>query len=185
MRHAVIAGIIFVLGFPLHAAAQDAPEDPAAAISPLLKEGDASYLKGDYEAARQSFLKAWEFAQQTPNDNPVRYDVCKRPTTVRAAAGEFADADNWLQQAVTWRENILGQKEAGIPDDLLISVNLCRGMKDFDRALYILLRVRSLHTAVFTMNSTKVADDFSRTAQIYVDQKKPEPAINSLNTALE
>jgi tetratricopeptide (TPR) repeat protein len=184
MHLGLIAALIFVLGFSLCAAAQDVPPDPAVAIPPLLKEGDAAYLKGDYEAARQSFLKAWEFAQHTPNDNPVRYDVCKRLTNVRAAAGEFADADNWLQQAVTWRENILGQKDAGIPDDLLISVNLCRGMKDFDRALYILLRVRSLHTAAFTMNSTQVADDFSRTAQIYLDLKKAEPAIQSLNTAL-
>ena len=209
MRPGLIAGIVLVIGFSNRAAAQVAPQvappvsppvppqissqdappvappDPAAAIPPLLKEGDAWYLKGDYEAARQSFLKAWEFAQQTLRDNRVRYDVCKRLTNVRAAAGEFADADNWLQQAVTWRENILGPRDAEIPDDLVISVNLCRGMKDFDRALYILDRVRSLHTAAFTMNSTQVADDFSRTAQIYLDQKKPEPAINSLNTALD
>src|ERR1700681_28636 len=117
-----IAGIVFVVGFSLPAAAQGAAQvaalpDPASAIPPLLKEGDASYLKGDYEAARQSFLKAWELAQQTPNDNPVRYDVCKRLTNVRAAAGEFAEADEWLQRAVTWRENILGTQDAGIPDD--------------------------------------------------------------------
>src|SRR5450432_2361519 len=160
MRPGCIAGFILVVGFWLRAVAQqDALQDAAAVILPLLKEGDAQYLKGDYEAARQAFLKAWEFAQQTLNDNPIRYDVCIRLTNVRAAAGEFADADNWLQQAVTWRENTLGQKDAGIPDDLLISVNLCRGMKDFDRAMYILERVRSLHTAAFTTNSTQVADD--------------------------
>jgi tetratricopeptide (TPR) repeat protein len=186
MRPGCIAGFILVVGFWLRAVAQqDALQDAAAVILPLLKEGDAEYLKGDYEAARQAFLKAWEFAQQTLNDNPIRYDVCKRLTNVRAAAGEFADADNWLQQAVTWRENTLGQKDAGIPDDLLISVNLCRGMKDFDRAMYILERVRSLHTAAFTTNSTQVADDFSRIAQIFLDQNKPEPAINSLHTAVE
>ena len=182
-----IAGIIFVLGITTCTAMQQdtISQDPAAAIPPLLKEGDALYLKGDYEAARQLFLKAWDLAQQTPNDNSVRYDVCKRLTNVRGAAGEFADADEWLQRAVTWRENILGQKDPGIPDDLLISVNLSRGMKDFDRAQLILARVRSLHMAAFTMNSTQVADDFSRIAQVYLEQKKPEPAINSLNTALE
>jgi tetratricopeptide (TPR) repeat protein len=179
----ILTGLVLLFSFD--AVAQDAQPDPAAAIPPLLKEGDAFYLKGDYEAARQSFTKAWDLAQQTPNDNPVRYDICKRLTSVRAAAGEFADADNWLQQAVTWRENILGQTDAGIPDDLIVSVNLCRGMKDFDRALYIIQRVRTLHVAAFTMNSTPVADDFSRAAQIYLEQKKPESAINSLNAAVE
>ena len=44
--------------------------------------------RGDYDAARESFTKAWDIAQQTttPND-PVRYDVLKRLTSVRAAAG--------------------------------------------------------------------------------------------------
>lgn len=185
MHSGFLAGILVILGIPLRAIAQDAPQDPAAAIPPLLKEGDASYLKGEYEAARESFLNAWKLAQQTSKDNPVRYDVCKRLTNVRAAAGEFADADNWLQQAITWRENILGQQDAGIPDDLLISVSLCRSVKDFDRAQYILQRVRSLHTAAFTINSTQVADDFSRIAQIYIDQKNPEFAIQTLNRALE
>ena len=91
-----------------------------------MKEGDAAYLKGDYEAARQSFTHAWELAQETPPENPVRYDILRRLTSVRAAAGEFADADTWLQQAVTWRENTFGQKDLKIADDLLITVNLCR-----------------------------------------------------------
>jgi len=184
MRRQIVL-FLFALGLSLRAAAQDAPPDPAAAIPPLLTEGDALYLKGDYEAARQSFLKAWDFAQQTARDNPLRYDVCKRLTNVRAAAGEFADADTWLQLAVTWRENILGQNDPAIPDDLLISANLCRGMKDFDRALYILLRVRTLHTAAFTANSIQVADDLSRMGQIYIDLKNPDAAIGALNAALE
>src|SRR5205085_531330 len=83
---------------------------------------------------RQSFTKAWELARQTPPENPVRYDVCKRLASIRAAAGEFADAVNWLLQAISWRESILGPKDPAIPDDLLIYVNLCRRMKDYDQA---------------------------------------------------
>ena len=37
-------------------------------IPPLMEAGNAAYLKGDYETARQSFLKAWDAAQQTPGD---------------------------------------------------------------------------------------------------------------------
>src|SRR5262249_6956046 len=75
----------------------------------LLKAGDTAYLKGDYEAARTLFNGAWETAQQTPADSPVRYDILKRLTNVRAAVGEFADADQWLQQAIAWREAVRGK----------------------------------------------------------------------------
>jgi tetratricopeptide (TPR) repeat protein len=157
---------------------------PQSQIPQFMKEGDAAYLKGDYEAARQSFTRAWELAQETAPENPVRYDILKRLTSVRAAAGEFADADTWLQQAITWRENSLGQKDAKITDDLLISVNLCRGMKDLDRALLILRRVQAMHVDLYTFNSPQVADDFSRAARLYGEQKKLEEAINALNAAI-
>jgi tetratricopeptide (TPR) repeat protein len=167
------------------AAQETVPDDPAKAIAGLIKDGNAAYLKGDYEAARQAFLNAWEQAQKTAKDDPLRYDVLKRLTSVRAAAGEFADADNWLQQAITWRENTLGQRDPKIPDDLLISVGLCRGMKDFDRAMFILRRVQTLHMAIYGPDSSMVADDLHRIAQVYMEQKMPEPAIGSLKQALE
>src|SRR3954453_1460023 len=115
-------------------------------IPPLIAAGSASHVKGDYEAARQSFLQAWELAQQTPPADPIRYDILKRLTSVRAAAGEFADADTWLQMAINWRETTLGPSDPKIPDDLLVSVSLARGMKNFDRALFILQRVMFLHS---------------------------------------
>jgi tetratricopeptide (TPR) repeat protein len=166
------------------AASLTAQEDPAPTIPQLTKDGDAAYLKGDYDAASQTFTRAWELAQATPKDDPLRYDILKRLTSVRAAAGEFADADNWLQQAITWRENTLGQKDHKIADDLLISVGLCRGMKDFDRALVILRRVQSLHVEAYTLDSPMVADDFSRMGNIYAEQKKIDSAINAIAAAL-
>ena len=161
-----------------------AQDEVAPTIPQLTKDGDALYLKGDYETARQTFARAWELAQQTAKDNPERYAILKRLTSVRAAAGEFADADNWLQQAITWRENTLGQKDHGIPDDLLISVGLCRGMKDFDRALVILRRVQSLHVDFYTPDSPMVADDFSRIGGVYAEQKKIHEAVSAIDAAL-
>jgi tetratricopeptide (TPR) repeat protein len=154
---------------------QDTPPDP---IPPLLKEGDAAYLKGDYPAAFDAFSKGWEAAQQTPNDNPVRYDILKRIAGVRAAAGEFADADSWLQQAITWRENILGPKDPKIADDLLLSVGYCRALKDFERAMIIMRKVRLMHMTLYGVETAAVADDMTRMAQIYMEQKKPEEAIS-------
>lgn len=153
-------------------------------IPQLTKDGDALYLKGDYEGAQQMFLRAWELAQQTPKDDKVRYDVLKRLTSVRAAAGEFADADAWLQQAITWRENSLGQRDPKIADDLLISVGLCRGLKEFDRALVILRRIQGFHVEAYTFDSPQVADDFTRMGSVYAEQKKVENAIGSINAAV-
>jgi tetratricopeptide (TPR) repeat protein len=161
-----------------------AQDEVVPTIPQLTKDGDAAYLKGDYETARQTFTRAWELAQQTPKDNPERYAILKRLTSVRAAAGEFADADNWLQQAITWRENTRGQNDHGIPDDLLISVGLCRGMKDFDRALVILRRVQSLHVEAYTADSPMVADDFSRIGGVYAEQKQIHDAVSAIDAAL-
>src|SRR6185312_6802798 len=143
----------------------------------LIKHGDAAYLKGDYEAARASFSKAWEAVQQTPRENPARYDVLKRLTNVRAAVGEFADADQWLQQALTWRETVLGKEDPKIADDLLLSAGFYRNLKDYDRALLIMRRVQDLHAGIYGTSSPLYADDFSRMAGIYADQKELQEAI--------
>jgi tetratricopeptide (TPR) repeat protein len=127
-----------------------------AAQDDLIKDGNTAYLRGDYEAARIAFTRAWELMQQTPKDDPQRYEILKRLTSVRAAAGEFADADLWLQQAITWREQILGVRDPKIADDLLISVGLYRGLKDFDRALAILQRVRVMHSQEYTAASVQL-----------------------------
>ena len=175
--------VLYVCG--LLAAQETVPDDPAKVIAARIAEGDSAYLTGDYEAARQSFLAAWDVAQNTPKEEPLRYNVLKKIVAVRGAASEFADADNWLQQAITWRENTFGQRDPKIADDLLISVGFCRGLKDYDRAMYILHRVQTLHTAIYGFESSMVADDFHRLAQIYMEQKKPEPAIVSLRSALD
>jgi tetratricopeptide (TPR) repeat protein len=175
-----IASLACLFLLPAALSAQDAPPDLAA----LQQTANTAYMHGDYEAARQSYVKAWELAQQTPNNDPVRYDILKRLTSVRLAAGEFADADNYLQMAVNWRETVLGQSDPKIPDDLLISVGLCRAMKDYDRARAILGRVMGLHTVMYGGQSTAVADDFSRMAHIYMEQKNLQSAIGSYNSAL-
>ena len=150
-----------------------------------IKDGNAAYLKGDYEAARIAFTSAWEAAQQTPRDNPQRYEILKRLTSVRAAAGEFAEADTWLQLAITWREQILGLRDPKIADDLLISVGLYRGLKDFERALAILQRVRTTYSQEYGPASVQVADVWSRIAQVDGELKKVEDAITALNAALK
>ncbi len=154
-------------------------------IPSLVESGYASYLRGDYESARQSLLKVWDLAQHTSPDDPVRYDILKRLTSVRAAAGEFADADNYLQMAITWRENRFGRNDPTLAGDFLISVGLCRGMKNYDRAQAVLSHVMTLHENVYGPESAAIADDYSRKAQIFLDQKDLPSAVGWLSRALE
>jgi len=137
-------------------------------------------LRGRPSGLRQRL----DLAQQTPRDNPVRYDILKRLTSVRAAAGEFADADNWLQQASPGARtrSAEGPQDRRRPADLRGPV---RGMKDFDRAQVILRRVLSLHVEFYTYLSAMVADDFSRMGSVYAEQENLDAAINSIDAALD
>ncbi|HTX38719.1 MAG TPA: tetratricopeptide repeat protein [Bryobacteraceae bacterium] len=173
------------------AAAQDTVPPAAPAIPPpppdipaLMRSGDAKYLKGDYDGARQDFLDAWNLAQAAPPEDPARYDVLKKLTSVRAAAGEFEDANNYLQMAIQWRESTLGKDDPKIADDLLESVTLLRGLKDYGHALTVMSQVMAMHMKESKFLSVVVADDFSRFAQIQMEYQKPEDATGSLQTAL-
>jgi len=190
------AHMLRIVGIALLAAlgclAQD--EKPAPTIAELEATAQSVYMHGDYEAAHQALLQAWDQAQQLPREDPVRYDVLKRLTTERSAVGEYADADNFLQLAISWREQNLGPDDPKIPDDVLISVGYARSQKDYDRALLIMNRVLRLHTDASrrsgvapkeALNSIPVADDFSRIAQIQMELKKPDAAMDSLNIALD
>jgi tetratricopeptide (TPR) repeat protein len=165
------------------ALAQDAPPPT---IPSLVETANAAYLKGDYESALQSFLKAWDLAQATPREDPIRYDLLKRLTRIRSAAGDFQDADNYLQMAINWRETINGQNDVKIIDDLLMSVQFSRGMKNFDRALAILTRVMLMHRTLMGGTETALfADDLSRVAQVQMEKKAIPSAIAALNNAIE
>jgi tetratricopeptide (TPR) repeat protein len=159
-------------------------EDQAAEILRLTGAGETAYLRGDYETARPAYEKAWDLAQQSAPENPVRYDVLKRLTAINAATGKYPEAENYLQQAITWRENQFGSTDSKFIDDLIEVSTLCRRMKDYERALVVLDRVWSLHQRSVGANRMPLADDMTRRAQIYLDQKKPQDAADALLTGL-
>lgn len=161
-----------------------AAQEPATGFQFLLDSGDASYMHGDYDAARQSFEAAWELAHSAAASDPTRYDILKRLTRVSAASGDLTSADRYLQQAISWRESTFGPDDPKLPADLLAAVGICRGLKDFDRAISLLRRALALDNAATGPDSKAVADDYSRMAQIYMDQKLADSAVGPLNLAL-
>jgi len=164
--------------------AASAQEQPAPDAPSLIRAADVSYLRGDYEAAQQSLAAAWDLLRQTPAENPARYDVLKRLTSVRAAAGELADAARYLQLAIDWRKSAFGPDDPKIADDLLVFVALYRGSKQFDQAFALFPNIIGAHVRANGYDSAPVADDYSRMAQILMDQKQPENAAAALDVAL-
>jgi tetratricopeptide (TPR) repeat protein len=146
-----------------------------AQVAPLLKQGDSAFRDGDYAAARRSFEKALKIA-----DSAARYDVLKRLTSACAAAGQFADAEGYLDQAIEWRESFLGASDPKITDDLLLSITLELRTKEFERALATAQRIHDMHIAAYTAESIPVADDLLRIGQIYLLEKKPNDAVRAL-----
>jgi tetratricopeptide (TPR) repeat protein len=136
-RTAVLSLTVLACLARLRAQQPPAPDAPA-----LIRTADASYLRGDYEAARQSLAAAWDLLQQTPPENPK------------------------------------------IADDLLVSVSLCRGAKQFDQAFKLFPSILGTHGRAYGFDSPQVAEDYSRMAQVLMDQKKPEDAAAILDVAM-
>jgi tetratricopeptide (TPR) repeat protein len=161
-----------------------AAQEPETGIQSLLDSGDASYMHGDYVAARESFEAARVIADRAAPTDQVHYDVLKRLARVSAASGHLALADRYLQEAISWRETTFGPDDPKLPADLLEAFAICRNLKDFDRAMLLLRRVLALDIAAAGPDSKPVADDYSRMAQLYMDQKMADSAVGPLNLAL-
>ncbi|MGA2115339.1 MAG: tetratricopeptide repeat protein [Bryobacteraceae bacterium] len=161
---------------------QEKPADPQS----LLNDARASYMHGDYPAARATLAQAWKLAQaQLPEDSPARYDVLKRLALANAATGGFNDADMYLQLAIWWREKVNGAADPRIADDLTQEASYCRAMKDFDRGLALLERAVEMHRAAAGgVDDVAVANDYSRMAEIDTDRHRPVDAVGALNMAI-
>ena len=180
-RQFFVIGIYAAIAFAMPVRADDQPSE----IQQSMQAGEASYRRADYDGARIAYEKAWQLVQETPRDNPMRYDVLKRLTAIRSALGQYAEADAYLQLAMNWHETNVARDDSKMIDDYLESATLCRRMKDYDRALAILGHVRDLHARSSGVPSLPVATDLGRIAQIYLDQQKPDAATGMLNAAVE
>src|SRR5271157_2316887 len=85
-----------------------APPDPRPDMDTLLKTGHAAYRKADYAEARKSFEAAWAAAGELPDSDPKRYEILKNLSGVLGASGAQEEAQNYIEQAIAWRENTAG-----------------------------------------------------------------------------
>jgi Tfp pilus assembly protein PilF len=100
-----------------------------------------------------------------------RYDALKQQVSSSVAAGQFADAQRFLQQAIALRQS---------SSDLLLSVNLDMRTKQYDHALATAQRVQAMDAATYGSESIAAADDLLRLGKIYMAQGKLVQAMSPL-----
>lgn len=170
--------ILFFAAFGLFA---QAPPD----LDALLKTGHAAYRKADYVEARKSFEAAWAAASRLPDNDPKRYEILKNLSGVLSASGANEDAQNYIEQAIAWRENAAGRNDPSLADDLIELAAICERRKDFERTIAVLQRAVGIHTKAHgDFENSDVADDISRIALVQVSQGKTEAAIPTLFTVI-
>jgi tetratricopeptide (TPR) repeat protein len=161
-----------------------AAQEATPSLDIFLQSARASYARGDYKTARTALDQAWALAEQTPPEEPKRYDVLKQQYAVSSAAGQYEEAERYLQLAINWRENTLGHDNPKVADDLTELALLCRNLKDIPRGLGILQIVSDMHIRTGGMQTALFADDQSRMALLHMDDNKPARAAEFLRTAI-
>ncbi len=190
MRLTTIA--IFLLALAGIVSAQDVPviAPPVQTDTPdpdqLIKSARTAYIKGDYTSARALAEQAWKAIEMSPPSEPKRYDVAKLLESTLAASGEYKAAQEYEELAINWIENNKGPADPKIADELIESSTLCLRLKDYDRAILLIQSARGLHSREHGAQSLWVADDWSRIALVYAQQRdKMEQAIFPLIIAIQ
>src|SRR5216683_4895657 len=124
--------------------AQEQPPD----LEQLLKTARGGYSKGDYATARAALEQAWVLAQESPAQEPKRYEILKQLSGVLSAAGDYAGAQNYVELAINWRETVLGRDDPKIADDMIELASLWQRLKDLPRALALLQSAQGMHMHV-------------------------------------
>jgi tetratricopeptide (TPR) repeat protein len=151
----------------------------------LLERARVLFAQGDSDAARKTLEAAWDEAQKTPRADPLRYEVLRELAQVHESLGQFREAENYIQLAINWRETTQSPEDPGIPSDLMDVARLCLRMKDFERGLSVLERVRSIIFRAPHADPQLLADVQSRMAEMHLGLKEPDRAIYAYQRAVQ
>jgi tetratricopeptide (TPR) repeat protein len=177
-----------LLRLPLHGfillsalIAQDAPP----AIPALIAASRTSIQSGDTAGAKASMEQARKQADELPRNSPLRYDVLKQSAGIATAAGEYKEAEEFVNLAINWRETVNGKDDPKVADDLIELAQLSRLEEDYDRALVILQRVLSMRAREKGFESVDVADLLSFMSQIHLAKEDYEACAGTITSALQ
>lgn len=169
-------------------AAQDSsvapPPTPTPSVEQLLADANARYMHHDYAASLDLYQQARQAIDQTPPDNPQRYDVLKRLAAVSGAQGDYKAAIAYLQSAIEWRWEQVSRDDPAVLVDRVQQVNLYRAMQDYPQARAVLLSVMSKHQGISGFRTIAMAEDYSLMGQIYTDEKDFNNAPEQFESAI-
>jgi tetratricopeptide (TPR) repeat protein len=162
------------------AAGQDSP----IGIDELMAGANAKYLLRNYTASLALYEQARQLVEQAPAEDPRRYDVLKRLTTVASAAGDYGAANRYLDAAIQWRLDRVGPSDPLVLANRLQQVGIYRAMGDDAEARVVLETVIVKHEELGGRRSPPLADDHSLMGQIDFESHKKEDAAQEWELAI-
>ncbi len=173
--------ILLFAALSLSAAAQDVPPPT---IERLMADANAHYMKRDYAGSRGLYEQARAQIEQTPAENPQRFDVMKRLSTVAAAAGDYPACNTYLEAAIAWRTERFGASDPQVMAERLHQVGIYRAMGDGVAAREALQAVIAKHEEIGGRRNPDLADDHSLMGQIDLDVHQKKAAIQEFQLAI-
>jgi tetratricopeptide (TPR) repeat protein len=161
------------------AAVQDAPPG----IDDLMAAANAKYLHRAYTESRVLYDQALRLIDPSADD-PRRYDLLKRLTTVASAAGDYSAANQYLDAAIQWRLDRFGPSDPQVITGRLQQVGIYRAMGDDAQARIVLDAVIVRHEELGGRRSPALADDHSLMGQIDFESRKKEDAAQEWELAI-
>ena len=179
MRGFTLLGVLSAIAFGL-AVAQDVP----STVESLMSDANAKYLHREYAASRSLYDQARQLLDQASSEDPRRYDLLKRLTTVASAAGDYPAANQYLDAALQWRMDRNGPSDPQVLAGRLQQVGIYRAMGDDAEALVVLEAVIVKHEELGGRRSPALADDHSLMGQIDYEIRKKEDAAQEWELAI-
>jgi tetratricopeptide (TPR) repeat protein len=159
-------------------------QEPPPAIPALITASRTAVQSGDIAAAKAAMEQARKQADELPRNSPLRYDVLKQSSGIATAAGEYKEAEEFVNLAINWRETVNGKDDPKVADDLIELAQLCRLEEDYDRSLVILQRVLSMRAREKGFETVDVADLLSFMSQIHLAKEDHEACAGTITSAL-
>ena len=159
-------------------------QDQSAGADELMGAANAKYLHRDYTASLALYEQARQIVEQGPAEDPRRFDILKRLTTVASATGDYPAANRYLDAAIQWRLDRTGPADPQVLAGRLQQVGIYRAMGDDADAKIVLQTLIVKHEELGGRRSPALADDHSLMGQIDFESHKKGDAAQEWELAI-